>query len=112
MLTQNSVSREFLYATLSIVASSPTPKPTLHRAGDSICLNRGETGELMTVLVTGGAGYIGSHTGRALTDAGESVVVIDNFSTGLFPFVPPGVALFICDAADGKPVVSVISTHH
>ena len=33
----------------------------------------------MTVLVTGGAGYIGSHTVHALVDAGESVVVIDNF---------------------------------
>src|SRR3984893_10846745 len=111
MLTQNSVSREFLYATLSIVASSPTPKPTLHRAGDSICLNRGETGELMTVLVTGGAGYIGSHTVRALTDAGESVVVIDNLSTGFSQFVPEGVALFIGDAADENLVEGVISAH-
>src|SRR3984893_12878355 len=111
MLTQNSVSREFLYATLSIVASSPTPKPTLHRAGDSICLNRGETGELMTVLVTGGAGYIGSHTVRALTDTGESVVVIDNLSTGFSQFVPEGVALFIGDAADENLVEGVISAH-
>ena len=36
----------------------------------------------MTVLVTGGAGYIGSHTVHALLDAGESVVVLDNLSTG------------------------------
>ena len=35
-------------------------------------------GELMTVLVTGGAGYIGSHMVHALVEAGESVVVIDN----------------------------------
>src|SRR5258708_39119941 len=111
MLTQNSVSREFLYATLSIVASSPTPKPTLRRAGDSICLNRGETGELMTVLVTGGAGYIGSHTVRALTDAGESVVVIDNLSTGCAQCVPGGVALFIGDADDENLVEGVISAH-
>ena len=36
----------------------------------------------MTVLVTGGAGYIGSHTVHALADAGERVVVLDNLSTG------------------------------
>ena len=36
----------------------------------------------MTVLVTGGAGYIGSHMVHALVEAGESVVVIDNLSTG------------------------------
>ena len=33
----------------------------------------------MTVLVTGGAGYIGSHTVHALADAGENVVVVDKF---------------------------------
>ena len=37
----------------------------------------------MTVLVTGGAGYIGSHMVHALLDAGERVVVLDNLSTGL-----------------------------
>jgi len=42
----------------------------------------------MTVLVTGGAGYIGSHTVRALVDAGESVVVVDNLSTGFSQFLP------------------------
>jgi UDP-glucose 4-epimerase len=36
----------------------------------------------MTVLVTGGAGYIGSHMVLELTDAGEKVVVLDNLSTG------------------------------
>ena len=45
----------------------------------------------MTVLVTGGAGYIGSHMVRALTEAGESVVVIDNLSTGFSQFLPEGV---------------------
>jgi UDP-glucose 4-epimerase len=37
----------------------------------------------MTVLLTGGAGYIGSEVARILINAGESVVIIDNFSTGL-----------------------------
>ncbi len=36
----------------------------------------------MTILVTGGAGYIGSHMVYALVDAGEPVVVLDNLSTG------------------------------
>ena len=36
----------------------------------------------MTVLVTGGAGYIGSHMVHALVDAGERVVVLDNLATG------------------------------
>ena len=36
----------------------------------------------MTVLVTGGAGYIGSHMVLRLADAGQSVVVLDNLSTG------------------------------
>jgi len=37
----------------------------------------------MTVLVTGGAGYIGSHMTYALIDRGETVVVLDNLSTGV-----------------------------
>ncbi|MGZ5914471.1 MAG: NAD-dependent epimerase/dehydratase family protein, partial [Hyphomicrobium sp.] len=36
----------------------------------------------MTVLVTGGAGYIGSHMVLELLESGESVVVLDNLSTG------------------------------
>ena len=35
-----------------------------------------------TILVTGGAGYIGSHTSRQLREAGENIVVLDNLSTG------------------------------
>lgn len=37
----------------------------------------------MTVLLTGGAGYIGSHVAEALIEAGASVVVVDNYSTGI-----------------------------
>src|SRR5258706_12384915 len=66
---------------------------------------------LMSVLVTGGAGYIGSHTVRALVEAGESVVVIDNLSTGFSAYLPEGVALFIGDAADENLVEGVISAH-
>jgi UDP-glucose 4-epimerase len=66
----------------------------------------------MTVLVTGGAGYIGSHTVQALVEAGESVVVIDNLSTGFSAFLPEGVPLFIGDAADENLVEGVIAAHH
>src|SRR6516225_8378287 len=65
----------------------------------------------MTVLVTGGAGYIGSHMVHALAEAGESVVVIDNLSTGFSNFVPEGVPLFIGDAGDENLVEDVISRH-
>ena len=68
-------------------------------------------GDLMTVLVTGGAGYIGSHMVRALAEAGESVVVIDNLSTGFSAFLPEGVPLFIGDAADENLVEGVIAAH-
>ena len=63
----------------------------------------------MTVLVTGGAGYIGSHMVHALAEAGESVVVIDNLSTGFSAFLPEGVPLFIGDAGDENLVEGVIA---
>jgi UDP-glucose 4-epimerase len=65
----------------------------------------------MTVLVTGGAGYIGSHMVHALVEAGESVVVVDNLSTGFSAFLPEGVPLFIGDAADENLVEGVIAAH-
>src|SRR5215831_14756677 len=54
----------------------------------------------MSVLVTGGAGYIGSHMVLKLLDAGERVVVLDNLSTGLAWAVPKGVALAVGDVGD------------
>src|SRR5438128_11777148 len=65
----------------------------------------------MTVLVTGGAGYIGSHMVLALVEAGESVVVIDNLSTGFSTSLPEGVPLFIGDAGDENLVEGVIAAH-
>jgi UDP-glucose 4-epimerase len=65
----------------------------------------------MTVLVTGGAGYIGSHMVHALADAGDSVVVIDDLSTGFSAFLPEGVPLFIGDAADENLVEGVVAAH-
>src|SRR6201981_739348 len=65
----------------------------------------------MTVLVTGGAGYIGSHTVRSLVEANETVVVIDNLSTGFSAHLPEGVPLFIGDAGDENLVEGVIAQH-
>ena len=65
----------------------------------------------MTVLVTGGAGYIGTHMVQALVEAGEGVVVIDNLSTGFSAFLPEGVPLFIGDAGDENLVEGVIASH-
>jgi UDP-glucose 4-epimerase len=54
----------------------------------------------MTVLVTGGAGYIGSHMVWALLDAGEDVAVIDRLSTGFRWALPPEVMFYQGDIAD------------
>ena len=60
----------------------------------------------MTVLVTGGAGYIGSHMVWELLDAGESVVVLDRLSTGFEWAVAPEAKLVVGDVAD-KELVGV-----
>jgi UDP-glucose 4-epimerase len=65
----------------------------------------------MTVLVTGGAGYIGSHMVHALADAGESVVVLDNLSTGFRSALPSSVPLFVGDVGDQDLVGSIILDH-
>ena len=65
----------------------------------------------MTVLVTGGAGYIGSHMVLALLDAGERVVVVDDLSTGFRSAVPPGVALVEGDFGDQALVERAVAEH-
>ena len=47
----------------------------------------------MTWLITGGAGYIGAHVARAMAEAGERVVVLDDLSTGVPERLPAGVPL-------------------
>jgi UDP-glucose 4-epimerase len=65
----------------------------------------------MTILVTGGAGYIGSHMVHELADAGESAVVLDNLSTGFRSAVPGSVPLLAGDVGDQNLVASLISAH-
>jgi UDP-glucose 4-epimerase len=61
----------------------------------------------MTVLVTGGAGYIGSHMVHELVDAGESVTVLDNLSTG-FRFLIPASVHFVAGSTGDRPLVGEI----
>ena len=64
-----------------------------------------------TVLVTGGAGYIGSHAVLALRDAGWDVVVIDNLVTGFDWAVPAGVPLVVGNVADRALVAETFAAH-
>jgi len=66
----------------------------------------------MSVLVTGGAGYIGSHMVLALHDAGRDVVVVDNLSTGYRFLVPDGVPLIIGDVGDQALIAKTIKDHN
>ena len=66
----------------------------------------------MTVLVTGGAGYIGSHTVHELVDSGEHVVVLDNLSTGFRSALPKPMLPIVGDVGDQALVASIIETHH
>ena len=66
----------------------------------------------MSILVTGGAGYIGSHMVLELVDAGEKVVVLDNLSTGFRWAVSPKAALVVGDVADEDLVAMVVRKHN
>jgi UDP-glucose 4-epimerase len=62
----------------------------------------------MSVLVTGGAGYIGSHMALGLLDAGERTVVLDNLSTGVVLAVPKEAELIEGDVGDQTLVRGII----
>ena len=65
----------------------------------------------MNILVTGGAGYIGSHTVHQLREAGISLTVFDNLSKGHKEAVPPGVPLVVGDLRDGDLLRKVLRNH-
>jgi UDP-glucose 4-epimerase len=60
-------------------------------------------------LVTGGAGYVGSHLVAALAARGETVVVLDNLRTGHRAAVPPDVQLIVADLADTGVVDALLA---
>ena len=61
-------------------------------------------------LVTGGAGYVGSHVVAALVERGDDVVVIDNLSQGHRAAMPDGVRLVVADLADAAAVDACSAT--
>lgn len=63
----------------------------------------------MRVLVSGGAGFIGSHSVAALLAAGHSVRVLDNLSTGVAEQVPPAATLIVGELADPAAVASAVA---
>ncbi|MFF2845424.1 UDP-glucose 4-epimerase GalE [Streptomyces sp. NPDC058001] len=65
----------------------------------------------MTWLITGGAGYIGAHVVRAMTEAGERTVVYDDLSTGVAERVPDGVPLVVGSTLDRALVTRAIAGH-
>ena len=65
----------------------------------------------MSILVTGGAGYIGSHMVFALTDAGKNVVVLDNLSTGVRGLVSDAAQFVEGNAGDSALVGEIIAKH-
>src|ERR1700761_3624674 len=65
----------------------------------------------MSVLVTGGAGYIGSHMALALLERGEDVVVLDNLSTGIRGLVPDRATFVEGSIGDSQLVRNIIRRH-
>ncbi|WSQ09623.1 UDP-glucose 4-epimerase GalE [Streptomyces sp. NBC_01231] len=65
----------------------------------------------MTWLITGGAGYIGAHVVRAMTDAGEQTVVYDDLSTGIADRVPEDVPLVTGSTLDAERVARTLADH-
>lgn len=54
----------------------------------------------MKILVTGGAGYIGSHAVYSLIEKGHDVIIIDNLCTGFKSNIHPKATLYVCDIRD------------
>ncbi|MEU6818509.1 UDP-glucose 4-epimerase GalE [Streptomyces sp. NPDC046860] len=65
----------------------------------------------MTWLITGGAGYIGAHVARAMNDAGENVVVLDDLSAAVPERLPGGVPLVQGSTLDGDLLKRVLAEH-
>jgi UDP-glucose 4-epimerase len=65
----------------------------------------------MRVLVTGGAGYIGSHVVLALRDSGHAVVALDDLSAGNRAVVPDDVVFVEEDVGNGEAIAALIDRH-
>ena len=67
---------------------------------------------MKSVLLTGGAGYIGSHVANFLLDKGIKVTIIDNLSTGNESIVPKKSKFYICDISNEKKVKEIIQNNN
>ncbi len=65
----------------------------------------------MTILITGGAGYIGSHAVYAFREAGHEVVVLDDLSTGVRDNLPADLPLVVADVGDADAVGRALKRH-
>jgi UDP-glucose 4-epimerase len=65
----------------------------------------------MTWLITGGAGYIGSHVVKAMTDAGDAVVVLDDLTAGETGRLPAGVPVERASVLDRAALDRVLAAH-
>ena len=63
---------------------------------------------ILKILITGGAGYIGSHVAHLLIEKGHSVSIIDNLITGEKKLVPKKAKLYVCDISDKVKVSKII----
>ncbi len=64
----------------------------------------------MNILLTGGAGYIGSHVLVNLLDSGHNIHVIDNLTTGTENLIPSSVPRTICSISDNKKISEILTT--
>ncbi len=66
----------------------------------------------MNILLTGGAGYIGSHVLLSILDENHKVTVIDNLSTGNKKLIPPNAKHINCSIEDDKKIAEILKNDH
>ena len=62
----------------------------------------------MNILITGGAGYIGSHTTLSLLEAGYNVTILDDLSTGYEKLIPKKADFIKCNINDTEMITSLL----
>ena len=62
----------------------------------------------MKILLTGGAGYIGSHTSLGLLDNGHQITIIDNLSTGNKRLIPSNANFIECNIEDKEIITNLL----
>ena len=65
----------------------------------------------MSTLVTGGAGYIGSHIGHLLVDRGDDVVIVDNLSTGILENTPDSASFEHADVGNAEEIRRILGRY-